>query len=105
MNLLAPVAFLTELAALTALGTWGARSGPGGWRWVLAVAAPLTFATVWGAFLSPQAPVVLPFPVTLTLKILVFGLATWAAVSVWKGWAAVFAMAVLLSLLADLQAA
>ncbi|ULH13999.1 YrdB family protein (plasmid) [Deinococcus sp. KNUC1210] len=102
MNPLAPVAFLTELAALVALGVWGARTGHGSWSWVLAVAAPLVFATIWGALLSPRAPVALPFAVTLTLKILVFGVATWAAVIVWDRWAAVFGVAVLLSLLADL---
>jgi len=105
VNPLAPIAFLTELAALAALGVWGVRTGQGGWSWVLMVAAPLAFATLWGVLLSPKAPVVLPFTVTLTLKILVFGLATWAAFSVWHGWAGLLGAAVLLSLLADLQSA
>ena len=102
MNVLAPIAFLTELAALVALGTWGARTHHGGWSWVLAVAAPLAFAAVWGTLLSPRAPVVLSFAVILGLKALLFAVVTWAAVVVWGWWATVFGAAVLLSLLADL---
>ena len=103
MTVLAVVAFLTELAALVVLGVWGARSGQGSWSWLLAVAAPLAFAAVWGVFLSPRAPWSLPFALSLGMKATVFALATWAAWTVWGGWpTALFGLAVILSLLAEL---
>jgi Protein of unknown function (DUF2568) len=101
---LAVVAFLTELAALVILGMWGARTGQGGWSWLLALAAPVAFAAIWGAFLSPRAVWPLPFALSLGLKTTVFALATWAAWTIWGGGpTALFGLAVALGLLAELS--
>lgn len=96
------LAFLTELAALAVLAGWGAHIVRGGWRWGLALAAPLAFAVVWGLYLSPRAPIQLPLVGRRTLMGLAFAMAVWAAVSVW-GWrvAGPFALAAALSLLGD----
>jgi hypothetical protein len=42
-------------------------------RIVLGVGAPLVAAVVWGAFVSPKAPVQLPGFLVLGLQVLVFG--------------------------------
>lgn len=42
--------FVLEIAALVALAIWGWAAQPGPMRWVLAVAAPLIAATLWGTF-------------------------------------------------------
>jgi hypothetical protein len=67
----ATVAFLLELAALAALGYWGARTGHGAWPWVLGVLTPLTAAVIWGTFASPRAPVRLPRGPKLALRLAV----------------------------------
>jgi len=65
--------FLLELFALGALGYWGFRTGSGTiTKVVLGVGAPLVAAVVWGTFLSPRAPVELPWGVVLGLQALVF---------------------------------
>ena len=68
--------FLLELCALGALGYWGFKTGSGTITKIgLGIGAPLVAAVVWGAFVSPQAPVQLPGPISLLLRVLVFGLA------------------------------
>ena len=58
-HLRAPVqglAFVVELAALAALAVWGWRTGTStATQVVLAVAAPVVLAVVWGVFLAPRA--------------------------------------------------
>ena len=65
--------FLLELCALGALGYWGFKTGnetitKNG----LGIGTPLVAAVVWGTFVSPQAPVQLPGPLSLILQVLVF---------------------------------
>jgi hypothetical protein len=72
------VAFLAELAALAALAVWG-WSVPGSTvpRVLLAVAAPLAAAVLWGVFAAPNAPMgggVL----SVVVKVAVFGAGTLA---------------------------
>ena len=66
--------FLLELFALGALGYWGFKTGNETIAKIgLGVGAPLVAAVVWGAFLSPQAAIVLPGFLVLVLQALVFG--------------------------------
>jgi hypothetical protein len=92
------VAFLAELGALVALAVWGWSVGdPTGWRVVLAVAAPTVAAVLWGVFAAPRAPVRVP-ALALLVKLVVFGgavVALFATGHPW--WAAVLAVAALLS--------
>jgi hypothetical protein len=65
--------FLLELLALGALGYWGFMTGSATLTKVaLGVGAPLVAAVVWGTFLSPRAPVQLPWGVVLVLQAVVF---------------------------------
>lgn len=71
------VAFLLELCALAALGYWGFHVGSGTLARVgLGIGVPLLTAVVWGLFIAPRATVTVPAPVNMSLRILVFGLAT-----------------------------
>jgi hypothetical protein len=66
--------FLLELCALGALAYWGFKTGSGPITKIgLGLGAPLLAAVVWGVFVSPQAPVALPGPLSLVLQALVFG--------------------------------
>jgi hypothetical protein len=47
--------FLLELAALAAVAVWGADTGSGLGAVLLAVAAPLVVALLWGRFAAPRA--------------------------------------------------
>ena len=70
------VRFLLELCALTALAVWG-------WQVsdqivvsvLLAIAAPLVAATVWGRWVAPKARHRLEDPARLGVELLVFGAA------------------------------
>jgi Protein of unknown function (DUF2568) len=74
--------FLLELCALGALGYWGFKTGNGAIAKIgLGIGAPLVAAVVWGTFVSPQAPVQLPWLVVLVLQVLVFGSAAAALVA------------------------
>ena len=65
--------FLLELCALGALGYWGFNTGSATiTKVVLGIGAPVVAAVVWGTFLSPRAPVGLPWGVVLGLQALVF---------------------------------
>jgi hypothetical protein len=46
--------FLLELSALAALGYWGSQTGPLVVSIVLAIAAPLAGAAVWGVYAAPE---------------------------------------------------
>ncbi|MCI1192280.1 DUF2568 domain-containing protein [Calidifontimicrobium sp. SYSU G02091] len=68
--------FLLELAALAALAVWGARAGATPLTAVvLAIAAPLAAAVLWGALVSPKAWVAAGWPVRLGVELAVFGAA------------------------------
>jgi hypothetical protein len=68
--------FVLELAALAALGYWGATaSGAVSARVLLGVGAPVAAAVFWGAFVAPRARVVLPTAVRMALGLAVFGCA------------------------------
>lgn len=65
--------FLLELLALGALGYWGFMTRSATLTKVaLGVGAPLVAAVVWGTFLSPRAPVQMPWGVVLVLQAVVF---------------------------------
>jgi hypothetical protein len=73
--------FLLELAALAALGYWGATAGSGTVAHVaLAIVAPLVAAGVWGMFGSPKAPFHLRGAWRLLLEVVFFGSAATALV-------------------------
>jgi FtsH-binding integral membrane protein len=75
------VAFLAELAALTAFAVWGwSAGGSTGSRLLLAVAAPAVAGVLWGVFAAPHAPVQVA-ALTLLVKLVVFGGATLALVA------------------------
>lgn len=75
------VRFLLELAALGALGYWGATVQAGAVaRTALAVALPFTAALFWGLFVAPRARVVLPTGVRMLLGLVVFACAAAALV-------------------------
>ena len=65
--------FLLELLALAGLALWGWRTGPTGVNVVLAIAAPLAAAVLWGAFVAPRAPRHPGDPWRLLLEVVVFG--------------------------------
>ena len=65
--------FALELCSLAALAYWGSQTGPTGVNVVLAIAAPLAAAAVWGAFVAPKAPRHPRDPWRLGLELLVFG--------------------------------
>ena len=67
------VRFCLELAALAGLAIWGWETGPDGVNVVLAIAAPLAAAVLWGLFDAPKARRHPPDPWRLLLEILVFG--------------------------------
>jgi uncharacterized protein DUF2568 len=62
--------FVLELCMLVALGIWGFSE-----NFVLAVAAPLAAAVVWGLWIAPKATRRLRDPVRLALELLLFGAA------------------------------
>ena len=67
-----------ELSSLAGLAVWGWRTGPTGVNLVLAVAAPLAAAALWGAFVAPRAPRHPRDPWRLLLEVAVFGCGTLA---------------------------
>ena len=73
--------FLLELTALAALVYWGLRTGATLLADVLlAVAAPLAFATLWGLFVAPRAPHRLRDPWRLLFEAILFALTAGALV-------------------------
>jgi hypothetical protein len=82
--------FLLELAALFALGYWGAqRDASGIVRIGLAAALPVVAATFWGLFVAPKARLGGTREVRLALGLVVFFLASAAIVSLGRvtlGW-------------------
>lgn len=63
------LAFLLELVALVGYALLGWSLADGAVRLVPAAAFPLAFAVVWGALLSPRAPVAVPVGVAAVLRV------------------------------------
>ncbi len=89
------VRFLLELCALAALAVWG-------WQVpdqivvsvLLATAAPLLAATLWGRWVAPKAKHRLDDPARLGVELLVFGAAVIGLLGVGHpGWALALAVA------------
>ena len=70
----ATVAFLSELAALAALGLWGSSGGPPAARVLLGLGLPVAAAVLWGLLAAPQAPVQVP-ALAVATKVVVYGAA------------------------------
>ena len=83
------VRFCLEIASLAGLAVWGWRTGPTGVNVVLAIAAPLAAAALWGAFVAPKAPRHPRDPWRLLLEATVFGAGTLAFAAAGLGTAAV----------------
>ena len=66
--------FVDELLAMAAFGVWGWQVGTP--RWLLVVALPLLAMTAWWLFASPKAR--FGSRGRELVKVLVFGLASWA---------------------------
>ena len=92
------VRFLLELAALAALAYWGSQTGPLAVSIVLAIAAPLAGAVLWGIFAAPKSRHRLRGARRLIVEIPFFGAAV-AGLAATGQWvlAAVFAVVVVLS--------
>lgn len=67
--------FVDELAAMAAYGVWGWQVGSP--RWLLVVLLPLLAMTAWWLFASPKARFGSGGRREV-VKVIVFGLATWA---------------------------
>lgn len=93
------LAFLLELCALAALGYWGFHVGSGTLARVgLGIGVPVLTAVVWGLFIAPQAAVKVPAPVNMSLRILIFGLATASLAAAGQPkWAWVFGVVVVVN--------
>ncbi|KQV24046.1 MULTISPECIES: YrdB family protein [unclassified Kitasatospora] len=87
------LAFVLEVAALAVLAWWGWQFPDSTvLRLLLAVAAPVAAAVLWGLFAAPKARIPVPLPGVLAVKALVFGAAVAALYGVGRpGWAVVFA--------------
>lgn len=86
------LAFVLELVALVGYALLGWSLADGVVRVLLAVVFPLAFAVVWGAFLSPRAPVAVPVGVAAALRVVLLaggGVALVAAGSPVLGWVVV----------------
>jgi hypothetical protein len=70
------VRFLCELGMLAGLAIWGAHAGEGVWSVVLAIAAPLAAAVIWGAFVAPKARWPVPPGRRVAIELVLFGLAS-----------------------------
>jgi hypothetical protein len=65
--------FFLELGMLAAVGYWAWWEAHGALRWVLAIAAPLAIAVVWGRFMAPKSNHRVRDPWRLALEIVLFG--------------------------------
>jgi hypothetical protein len=70
--------FLCELGMLAALAYWGSQQSDGALALVLAIAAPLVAATLWGVFVAPKSLVKLPVQTRLIVEFFLFGFAALA---------------------------
>ena len=82
--------FCLELGALAALGWWGSQAGSNtALHVVLAIAAPLAAAVVWGLFVAPKARVKVSEETRLAIELAVFFAATAALAAAWRVWPAI----------------
>ena len=82
--------FCLELAALAALGWWGAQAGSStALHVVLAIAAPLAAAVIWGLFVAPKARVRVGDEKRLVIELAVFAAAAVAFAASGHLWPAV----------------
>lgn len=67
------VRFALELALLAgvAVATW--LLVPGWWRWPAAIVAVIAVAVLWGAMLSPRAPVTIDEWAKVAIEVVLFG--------------------------------
>lgn len=72
------VKFLLELAALAALAWWGGTVGHGVVSVVVAIAAPVLAAILWGRWAAPRAERRLPLARRIPFELGVFALAALA---------------------------
>jgi Protein of unknown function (DUF2568) len=79
--------FLLELAALAAVGLWGASAAGGLAAVALAVGLPVILAVLWGMFAAPRARRRLPLALRAPFELGVFAL---AALALWQAAAAVW---------------
>lgn len=71
------LAFLLELAALSAFADWGFHVySATALRWLLSIGVPLVAIVLWGAFASPSAPHRLRRTPLLIFKLVFFTLST-----------------------------
>jgi hypothetical protein len=81
-------AFVSEIAALVALGYWGFTvDGPLPLRIVLGIGAPAVAAALWGVFAAPRALVKVR-TLAVLVKVVVFGSAVAALVVTGHPWLA-----------------
>jgi hypothetical protein len=81
-------AFVSEIAALVALGYWGFTvDGPLALRIGLGIGAPAIAGVLWGVFAAPKAPVRIP-ALSILVKIVVFGSAVAALIATGHPWLA-----------------
>jgi hypothetical protein len=66
--------FLLELAGLAAFAYWGWQTGAGWLGWLLAIAAPLLAAVIWGVFRLPDDPGRAPVAVSGRVRLAILGL-------------------------------
>jgi hypothetical protein len=73
--------FALELCLLASVAYWGSRvASSAAVNIIVAIAAPLVVATIWGLFLAPKASRRLNLPVRWLLELAVLGLAVAALV-------------------------
>lgn len=73
--------FLLELATLAAFAVWGADTGSGFTAVLLAIAAPLAVALLWGRFAAPRAAHRLPTSSRVPFELGVFAFAAVALIA------------------------
>jgi hypothetical protein len=73
--------FLLELAALASFAYWGASIGSGATSVVIAIAAPILAAVLWGRFAAPNSPRRLPTSQRVPFEMIVFALAALALIA------------------------
>lgn len=79
------IRFILELAALTAVGSWGWSKGDGWLRFLFAFGIPVILAAIWSVFAVPNdpsrsgsAPIVIPGIIRLIFELAFFAFATWS---------------------------
>lgn len=94
------VAFFVEVAAVVVLAVWGYSLGTStGTRVLLAIAIPAVAAALWACFAAPRAVFRVP-AAAVAVKVLVLGGAALASFAILPvGWAAAFAVVVVVNTL------